>query len=95
MSRIVRRRLLCSDEGCYRLARCDCFDPVPLPALVKIDLPQFNLIIAACAPSDSSVSGRGRHAFERQPFFSPDPPRSAASEMDIFYLILRERSHRF
>lgn len=49
MFRSVRHHLPRSGGGRYRLVPCDCFNLVPLPAFVKIDMPQFNLIIAACA----------------------------------------------
>lgn len=98
MFRIVRHHLPWSGGGRYRLVPCDCFDLVPLPSFVKIDMPRFNLIIAACAvehlfsASDSCVSTHGQQ-FQRQPLFNL--PCSADSEMDIFYLILWERSHLF
>lgn len=52
----------------------DCFEQ--LPALVKIDAPQFNLIIATCAvphllgAKDFCVSAHGHDAFERQPLWN-------------------------
>lgn len=98
MFRIVRHHPPSSGGGRHRLVPCGCFDLVPLPALVKIDMPQFNLIIAACALQhlfcvrDFCASTHGQHAFERQPLLIL--PRFAASETDIFYLILWERSHR-
>ena len=99
MFRIVRHRPPGSGRGHRRLVLCDGFDLVPLPALVKIDMPQFNLIIAACAPphlfsaKDLGVSIRGQRASERQPLWNL--PCSAELGMDVFYLILRERSHLF
>lgn len=88
-----------SGSGRRRFIPCDCFDLVPLPALVKIDTPQFNLIIAACAlphlfcAKDFCVSTHGRQAFERPPLLNL--PCSAELEMDMFYLILWEGSHLF
>lgn len=99
MFRIVCQLLHWSAGGRYRLVPCDCFELVPLPAFLEIDMPQLNLIIAACAAqhlfsaSASCASSHGQHAFERQSLFNL--PCSADSEMDIFYLILRERSHLF
>lgn len=97
MVRTVRHHLPSSDRGRHRLVPCGYFDLAPLPALVKINMPQLNLIIAVCAlphflyVKDFCVSTHGQHAFERQPLLNP--PCSAELEMDIFYLILRERSH--
>lgn len=65
--------------------------------LVRIDMLQFNLIITASAlphlvcVRDFSVSTHGQHVFERQPLLNM--PGSTELEMDIFYLILWERSH--
>lgn len=99
MSQIVCHHPHSSDTGHHALVPCDCFDLVPLPALVKIDMPQLNLIIAAWAlphlfyAKDFCVSTHGQHAFERQPLLNL--PCSAELEMDVFYLILWERSHLF
>lgn len=100
MFRIVRHHLLSSGRERHRLVPCsDCFDLAPLPTFVKIDMPQFNLIIAAWAlphlfyAKDLCVSGHGQHTFQRQPLLNL--PCSAELEMDIFYLILWERSHLF
>lgn len=49
MFRAERHHLPSGGRGHRRLVPCDCFDLVPLPALVKIDMPHFGLIIAACA----------------------------------------------
>lgn len=75
MFRFMRHHLPSSGRDRHRLVPCNCFDLVPLLAFVKIDMPQFNLIIAACAlphlfyAKDFGVSTHGQHAFERQPLF--------------------------
>lgn len=97
MFRIVRHHL--PSRGHLRLVPRDRFDLVPPPALVKTDMPHFNLITAARAlqrlfyARDFCASARGQRAFERQPLLNL--PCSAELEMDIFYLILWERSHLF
>lgn len=99
MFRIVRHRLPSCGRGRHRLVACDCFDLVPLPAFIKTAMPEFNLIIAVCALQylfhvrDFCVSTHGQHTYESQPLLNL--PCSVELSMDIFNLILWERSRLF
>lgn len=56
MFRIMHHHL---SRARLRLVPCDCFDLVPLPALAKIDMPQFTLIMAAIMWSATFILREG------------------------------------